>query len=127
MQVNVTRQNDHLRLVSILHYLGGALALCIALYVGFWVLVSPQIRPHLASFGDPTGIAAFGVVALAVTLCAAPLLSGFLISNQRLRIFSILASLLFLPFFPIGTLIGIYSVWVLAAPMTKIVYSADPH
>jgi ABC-type sulfate transport system permease subunit len=121
--INVTRQDDHLRLVAIFHLVGGAFAICVALFFSCSIgSVASQIRE--ANPSDAALLALILAVVIAAAAIVSPVLSALCIATHNFRFFSILVSVLFLPFFPIGTAIGIYSLWILTSPITKLRYAA---
>lgn len=114
---------DRLRLVAIFHFLGGALTFCVGVY--FAVILSGV---RIEGDGDPrtnllSAIVIIGLEATMLLIGAIPIISGVLIWMRAWRWLSILISLLFLPFFPIGTGIAIFSLWVLTSDETQVLYA----
>lgn len=112
-----------MRLVGILHFLSGAVLLLAGACYGVLFLRMARGERDLPPLaGSPYAWAAL----LAALLVGAALvfLSGDFIGQRRNRRASVLASLLLAPLFPLGTLLALYSLWVLTAPETRALYRA---
>lgn len=121
MQTMAARQ-DQLRLISIVHYLSGGFLLLIVLFLACSIFSVPSNRTQVASLNLPL-IALLSVIIVIVTVPGVLLvLSGYLISKHRLRLVSILAAILFFPFFPIGTVVTVVSLLWLTSPENKALY-----
>ncbi len=115
-----------LRLVSILHYAAGGFFLLLVLFFGVLAAWNTTFTPSVpVSALAPALTGRMFILGLTFAL-AVPLMlvcfSGELIRQRTGRVISIVASVLFLPFFPVGTIISIFSLWVLTAPQTKLEY-----
>lgn len=123
MPSEIKHQDDLLRLVAILHFVTGALTMCFALVIA-WGFAS--VASNREQWANAPGYAVFtSILAIVfIGICISPFLSGYFVTIRAFRLVSILISILFLPFFPIGTIVGIFSLWVLTSPLTKLIY--DP-
>jgi len=113
----------HVRAVALLHIILGALALCvmglIALFFGVFVAVVqtdwPSVR-LLAGLGAVVAVP-LAVLAIAQVVAAVYLLRG----NQAARVWVLVFGILNLLNVPLGTTVGVYTLWVLLreAPATE--------
>jgi hypothetical protein len=104
----------HVKIVAWLYIVMGLLGILLALVVGALILGGGLIS------GDDTAIRVTTIVAIVlgslVVLLSVPGVVagvGLLGFKPWARILTIILSVLNLPGFPIGTLVGIYSLWVL--------------
>lgn len=118
------QQDDHLRLVAIFHFIGGAFTVCVAAFFSISI-ISVGAQVILANDGLLVSRLFVSVVYFLVAgLVVSPLVSALCIATRNFRWLSILASLPWLFFVPVGTLAGAYSLWVLTAQATKMLYQA---
>jgi hypothetical protein len=128
---------DHLRLLSIFHYIVGglaALASCVPLihvFMGFEMVFNPSF------FGGgkaepPTG---FGwiFVAMGLTFCLigwacsiATVLSGRFIARRKHRLFSFVTAAVLCAFFPFGTALGVFTIIMLSKESVQALYAVTP-
>lgn len=106
--------NQHVKIIGWLNIAGAALFLLIGAFV-FLLLVGVG-----AASGDPEAVPVLTVVATFVggfmLVMALPVLAagyGLLKRRSWGRILGIIVGVLNLPNFPLGTIIGVYSLWVL--------------
>lgn len=107
--------SEHLNIVGYLHIGYGVLYLLIALIVFVALVGGGWISGDAGVLAITSGVAV--IVGIVMLVLAAPsILGGWGVLNRRDwgRILIILLSILDLFSFPIGTAIGVYSLWVLS-------------
>lgn len=119
---------DRLRLVAISHFFLGGLTVCVMACAAAGLFGSSFRVAGSEQFTSFSAVVPFGVmVVLGLVLAAlsiTPILSAVCILGRKFRWLSILVSILFLPFFPIGTIISIYSLMALTSPAAHMAYRA---
>jgi len=134
--------NEHLRLLSVFHYVMGGLQMLICsfplihFFVGLGLLVAP------AKMGDAHGedviplqimggffmviATIFIVLGWALGICT--ILSGRYIAQRRKRTFSIVLAAINCAHFPFGTALGVFTLVLLTKNEAKILYGepVDP-
>ena len=115
----------HVKIVAWLYIVMGLLGILSALVVGALILGGGLIS------GDDTAIRVTTIVAIVlgslVVLLSVPGVVagvGLLGFKPWARILAIILSVLNLPGFPIGTLVGIYSLWVLLDSETSLLFES---
>lgn len=130
---------EHLRLLSIFHYVGAGLAV---LGLGFLLLHYLFFHAFLANpelWGNQRGAVPppreffdvfkwlyviFGL--WLVISCVANLLSGAFISRRRHRTFSIIVAAMNCVHIPLGAVLGVFTIVVLLRPSVREAYEAQP-
>jgi hypothetical protein len=120
----------HVKVLGILNILCGAVGLTFAL---FFVVVLGGVSALIAADGDPDAATAISIlgatgaftVALITILSLPGIVIGWGLYRQRAwsRIAGIVLSVLSLVAFPIGTLLGVYGLWVLFSKDTERVFA----
>lgn len=117
---------QHIKILSILFYIFGALGLIAALFMliggaGLATMIASQ-----EATGDAAGAFAAGgcmtAVAVLVAIMSLPsILTGWGLSKGKswARILTIILAILNLPGFPLGTALGVYALWVMFNDETK--------
>ncbi|MCW8133890.1 MAG: hypothetical protein KIS92_26320 [Planctomycetota bacterium] len=127
----VDRDDEHLRILSILHYVFGALAAmggCVpAIYValGAVFLVAPQPasgKGPPAAVGWVLMLVGGGLMLLGLTIAALIAYSGRCLAHRRRHTFSFVVACLMLLSFPLGTALGVFTIIVLSRPTVKSLY-----
>jgi hypothetical protein len=120
-----TSTREHLRILSIAHYVVGALHALFACFglihfgMGLFILISPQSM----SSADPEGLKiAMGTLFAVLgglfvlagwTLGLVTILSGRYIAQRRKRVFSVVVAGINCVFLPFGTVLGIFTLILL--------------
>ncbi|HTD67934.1 MAG TPA: hypothetical protein VK846_15525 [Candidatus Limnocylindria bacterium] len=132
--MNTTQDEDHLRLLSIFHYvLGGLVALgsCFALIYVVLGIVFMATNAN-QSGGPPAALGAaltvFGVVFLIVGWTMAGLLiwAGRCLAQRTKYTFCLVVAVLSCFFFPLGTALGVFTFIVLMRPSVKPFFGVTP-
>lgn len=117
---------DRLRLVAISHFFLGGITVCVMACAAAGLFGSSFRVAGSEQFTSFSAVVPFGVmVVLGLVLAAlsiTPILSGFCILTRNFRWLSILVSILYLPFFPIGTGISVYALMALTSPAAHMAY-----
>ncbi len=134
---------NHLRLLSIFHYVvGGMLALCatfpvIHLLVGIGLVSgafksAPGSPPPPAAMGWMFILIAGGAIALGWAFAICLFVAGYQLRRQRRYLFCLIAAGLACTFQPLGLVLGIFTIIVLLRPSVKALFqqtsesAADP-
>jgi hypothetical protein len=133
--MNQSPINDHLRLISIFHYVvGGLHCLCfsfplIHFFIGLALTISPpEVKQGSEPF--PTFLGPFfmviggTIVLLGWTLGGLTILSGKRIAQRRSRTFSIVMAAINCLSMPFGTILGIFTIILLTKPEAVAQYEA---
>jgi len=105
----------HVRTVGVLHVVYAALTLAViallALFFSASVALAQAEWPDIAGFAGFGAVLAvsFVVIAVAQVVAATHLLGGSVSARSRILVFGVLALLNF----PLGTALGVYTLWVL--------------
>jgi hypothetical protein len=113
--------DTHVKVLGVLYIALSALGLILALFLMVGVgtaagLIGAAAEPDEAALAIPIiGIAGTAVIALLLVLCLPGLLAGFGLLKYRpwARILTLVLSVLNLINIPIGTILGVYGLWVL--------------
>lgn len=126
---------DHVRILGWLNIVLGGLGLLAALVV-FFVFGGIAGIVGIAAHGDPStrvAIPVLGILGTVIPLLVALLsLPGIIVGAGLLhfrpwaRILGIILSALNLVHVPLGTLLGVYGLWVLLQPETERLFAAVP-
>ncbi|HVP50046.1 MAG TPA: zinc ribbon domain-containing protein [Candidatus Bathyarchaeia archaeon] len=126
--IYVGRVREHIRLVAVLWLVLSAMSAVAGLFL--WIL-SHSLFPHLHEMGAPPDVpveflsSLFGMLAVAILLkSAAGFIAGWGLLRRELwaRTLTIVLSFLALLNIPLGTALGIYSLWVFMAPASEAEY-----
>ncbi|HEX6158778.1 MAG TPA: hypothetical protein VF111_01345 [Thermoanaerobaculia bacterium] len=123
---------QHIKVLSILFYIFGALGLIGALVM--LLIGGASVATILSQSGsgdEAAGAAAaggcMGAIALLIGILSIPsLLAGWGLSKGKswARILTIVLAILNLPGFPLGTALGVYALWVMFNDETKALLNA---
>lgn len=138
---------EHLRLLTLFHYISGGMTLVFASMFGVWLAFvsmmfamfptptttarcvaevekcAPGAEAAVPEFLPGVFIAMFGfLIALTVTLGVLEILAGWFISKRRRRLFSIIVAIPGLLFIPYGTLLAIFTMLILERPSVKALF-----
>ncbi len=129
------RDEEHLRLLSIFHYVLAGLATLAAFFPGIYLLMG--IWMILGGFGpagnraeiEKTGwymvIIAGGLVLLALIYAVMTALAGRFLALRRNRLYCLVMAAFTCLLFPIGTLLGIFTLVVLGRPKVNRLFAAS--
>jgi hypothetical protein len=131
------KDRSHLNTLAICHYVAGGLTVLFSSVfiihgiMGIAVLTDPTFfgganPPPPAWFGWIFAIMGFGAVALGWTLGGLTIYSGRCIHRRRRRIFSIVIAALHCANFPLGTVLGVFTIIVLVRPSVAEIYRTPP-
>jgi hypothetical protein len=116
----------HKRVLSIIHIVRGVLMIMIFILIGtFFNALFPMIQDEIKEDGDKIGIMVFDIIAMSMNaiftfiifLIPLPsIIGGIAVLNQKNWGFILLmiSGCLSLLSFPIGTALGVYTIWVFA-------------
>ena len=138
-QQPLNKDLEHLRLLSIFHYILGSIgAVCSlfpCLHLGMGVLmVSGKLPTPPNSGGGPPvemigwffiGIAA-AIIVLGLTLASCVILAGRNISNRRGYMFCLIIAGFECLSIPFGTILGVFTFVVLFRPSVRVLFGVDP-
>lgn len=132
----VTQQDlGHLQLLSVFHYVVGAigfLCACLPLIhvgLGVMMIVAPGTFSDGGQHAPPPAFlgyffagmgALFMLAGWAVAICT--IISGWLISRRKKRLFSFVLACVLCLFTPLGTVLGIFTIIVLNRPSVQRLY-----
>jgi hypothetical protein len=130
----MNQDRDHLKLLSIFHYILGSLAALFScfpfLYIGLgvWFVSSPQMA---AGQGEPPPpemgwfFIGFGVLFVFVlwTVAIFLLLAGRFLSHRRHYLFCMVVAALSCLWVPFGTVLGVFTIIVLGRPTVKKLFA----
>jgi len=118
------RDNDHLRLLSIFHYIWGVIIILLSCFAIFYIVIgaiflfAPEMMGGAQDRPPPffgAMIMFFGVFALLIgwTTGILTVISGWKISQRRARVFSLVIAGISLLSVPLGPVLGIFTLIVL--------------
>lgn len=128
---------EHLRLLSIFHYIVGALGFVFGSFplihvaFGMFMVFAPLPAGNAVSDMGPKFFGLFFVViGLVVVLFAwlmalCTIFSGRYIASRRRRNFSVVVACILCVFVPFGTVLGVFTLLVLSRPSVKQAYGAE--
>jgi hypothetical protein len=125
--------DEHLRLLSLFHYVSGGLTLLISLFFGAWFTIMATVFafippvPHAteAPMPHPSGLPGFMVAIFAVFFVLAvaygviEIVAARSLARRRRWLFTLLAALPRLLFIPYGLMLSIFTLLVLERPSVK--------
>jgi hypothetical protein len=127
---------EHLRLLSIFHYVVGGLAAMFALFPIFHLAIG--IGMVSGRFPDPTeqrdmelfgwlfvAMAAMWIVA-ALTFAVSVILAGRFLARRTHYTFCFIVAALSCAFIPFGTILGVFTIVVLVRPGVRQLFEAAP-
>lgn len=130
---------EHLRLLSIFHYiLGGIGALislfpCIHLSIGILMVNGAFPTPPTAGGGPPVEVIGWFfiifpavIIVLGLTLASCVILTGRHLSNRSGYMFCLIIASFECLFMPFGTILGVFTFVVLFRPSVKVLFGIDP-
>lgn len=135
--ITVSQDGEHLRLLSIFHYVvGGIMALMacfplIHIAIGIVFLLNPalltqnhQQPPFPAEVFGPLFVAVGGAIVVAGwTLAALVLTAGRFLNKRKHHTFCLVVAGVSCVFFPFGTALGVFSLIVLLRPSVKELFT----
>ena len=135
----MTQDEEHLRWLSIFHYVVGGLAALFSLIpviyivLGILMLVAPETME--SEDGEPASAVAgwifltIGIVGMGLGFVFAALivLAGRFIAKRKHRTFCIVMAGIQCLFQPFGTVLGIFTIIVLLRQSVKELFEAKPH
>ena len=133
MDATMNQDEEHLRLLSIFHYVvGGLLALfaCIPfihLFIGLLMLFAPEIfgpgpnQPPRA-FGLMFVVIACVIILIGWALAGAVIWAGRCLAQQRHHTFCLVVAALSCFFVPVGTVLGVFTIVVLVRTSVKTLF-----
>jgi hypothetical protein len=134
---NMTRDEEHLRLLSIFHYVVGGLAGLFALFPIFHLifgLIMIFASDKFAGKGDPPPafIGWFFVIFAAMFITLGWILAGFILTTGRFLahrkhyMFCLVMAAIECIFMPFGTVLGVFTIMVLMREPVKQLFAANP-
>ncbi len=136
-----SRDADHLRVLSILHYVWGGIILCFScltlIYIGVGAMMVSGHFPWGPSGpgAPPPPPASVGWILIGAGTCgmtlggaigAATIVSGRRMMQRRSRVFSIVVASISCLSIPLGTTLGIFTLVVLMRESVKAAYAQVP-
>jgi hypothetical protein len=129
---------EHLRLLSLFHYISGGITVAFSLFFGVWIVFAAAMfaffppPPHGGSEGTAAQhpeampavmLAIFGFLfAMGVAYGILEIVSGWFISRRQSRVFSFVVALPRVLFLPYGVILTIFTLLVLDRPSVKQLY-----
>ncbi len=129
--------NEHLRLISIFHYVVGGMHIAFSCFFLFHVAIGLLMLFQPNFFGPQQGVpppAWIGIlfvvlpsilILLAWALGAVTIYSGVCIKGRRHRLFSLVVAAINCLVVPIGTALGIFTILVLVRDSVRRMYEAS--
>ena len=137
-----SRDADHLRVLSICHYVWGGLVLLFSSFGIIYVVMGVMMAHGQFNFPPPPGrpapppmpanvgymFAGFGgcFVVVGWTLGILAIVSGRHMAQRRSRVFSIVIASIGCLSIPLGTTLGVFTIVVLMRDSVKALYAATP-
>ncbi len=134
MNNQVNQDRDHLRILSICHYvfaglcafpfLYGLIYMIMGVFFGAMLAGVPQDHngPPPALFGGIFVVIGLVISGIALTIGVAAILSGRKMSRLDSRVFSFVFACIICVFVPFGTLLGVFTLIVLSRDSVKAMY-----
>ncbi len=125
---------EHLNLLAIFHYVVGGIGFLFAcfpvihLLIGLAMIAAPGVATR---HGDPAsaivgyffaGFATFFIL-IGWTAAVCTIISGYLISKRRKRMFSFVMGIFLCMFMPFGTVLGVFTIILLNKESVKALYA----
>ena len=130
--------DEHLRLLSLFHYISGGVTVAFSLFFGLWIVFAGVMfaflppPTHAGSDGALTHhnqglpavmFAVFGFLfAMGLAYGILEIVSGRFISQRRRRVFTMVVALPRVLFLPYGAVLTIFTLLVLERPSVKQLY-----
>jgi hypothetical protein len=133
------KDEEHLRLLSIFHFVVGGFAALILPFLVIHFLFFMTFFANAEAFPGakeqafpremiPIFIACYCIAGLIISLFAgANLLSGWLLRQKTHRVFSFVVAALDCLSIPWGTILGVFTILVLTRPSVQRMYETSPH
>jgi len=132
-----SRDNEHLKLLALFHYIGGAMVMLFSSFAIIHFVIGITVITHPHAFDPPTtqpGVPDFpaqwmgwmfaGIGGAVVSLGSLTLYSGRCISRRRHRVYSFGVAIFLTLWMPIGTVLGVFTILVLQRESVKVLYNA---
>jgi hypothetical protein len=132
-QFNFSRDEEHLRLLSIFHYIAGGFLAFFGCFAIIYIVLGALIASGNLPGNGPPPPSAFGLLFVAVGifgmlfawgLATCLFLSGRFMSKRRHLTFSIVVAALSCLQIPFGTILGVFTLIVLSRQSVKLMYGA---
>jgi len=132
----MTQDEDHLKLLSIFHYVVGGLAGFFALIpvihltAGLVLVLAPEKfetngQSPPAFFGWFFVIIASVLITIGLTLAACVLAAGRCLARRKRYLFCMVIAGIECIFMPLGTVLGIFTIFVLMRPSVKLLFGVN--
>jgi hypothetical protein len=130
---NTNTDLEHLRLLSIFHYIVGGLAALFSLFPIIHLVMGIAMvtgrmddmsdQPEAALFGWFFIVMAAGAIAVGMSFAACLILAGRFLARRVYYTFCFIMAALSCVFVPFGTVLGIFTIIVLVRPGVKEMFS----
>ena len=129
---------DHLNLLSVFHYVLGGIGFFLACFplihvtLGWIMVHHPSMMSGNHGTPPPAAVGYLFIVIGGLLVIAGwivallTVVSGWMISRRRNRIFSIVIAALLCAFVPFGTVLGVFTIIVLSRESVKQLYASTP-
>ncbi len=135
----MTRDEEHLRLLSIFHYVVGGLAALFALFpifhlvIGLFLILAPDQFAGNGHGGPPAALIGWFFVIFAAafitigwTLAAFVLSAGRFLARRKHYTFCLVMAAVECMFMPFGTVLGVFTIMVLMREPVKQLFGSNP-
>ncbi|MBT3312214.1 MAG: hypothetical protein HN737_05800 [Desulfobacterales bacterium] len=130
----MTNDEEHLKLLSVFHYVvGGLMALfacmpLIHMFIGLFFIISPESMTSGSGEAPPAFIGwlffslgtLFFLIGQTIAICV--ILSGRFLAGRKKYMFSFIVGCVQCAFIPFGTVLGIFTIIVLSRDSVKALY-----
>ena len=135
---SATDDEQHLRLLSIFHYVAGGLTALFACFplihvaLGLAMIFAPQSLSNRPSHQPPAFFGWFftcfggGMFVVGMSMAVGIVIAGRFIAQRRRYWFIFAAACVQCAFFPFGTVLGVFTVIVLSRPAVKALFQVTP-
>lgn len=137
--ISASEDENHLRLLTIFHYVVAAVAALFACFplihvvVGLTVAMNPDWFTAPSNQGPPPALLGYfmAAIGLVISICGWALAicvyhSGRLMAQRRNRMFSFVVAAILCTFVPFGTVLGVFTIIILSRPSVQALYAARP-
>jgi len=136
-----SEDSEHLRLLSIFHYVVGALAGLFALLPSLHLLMGLWMASGAPMTGPPAGgeeeaflrlmggfmsAVAGGLIALGLAFAGCLIAAGRFLATRTHYTFCLVVAGIACTFFPFGTVLGVFTILVLMRPSVKALFGSAP-